>query len=124
MEFTNTLYAVGTTPVALETLLLLLAPFAPHIAEELWHHLGKEESIHLAPWPTFDPDIAQEEVVTLVIQVNGRVRDKLEIPRGLSGEAQKEQALKSPRVQAHVNGKQVINVITVPDKLVNIVVKS
>jgi leucyl-tRNA synthetase len=130
MEFTNALQRVKETPVygteaweeAIETLLLLLAPCCPHIAEELWARTGRAYSIHQQSWPQFDPDLAAEEVVTLVVQVNGRVRARLEVPADIADEAAKEAALADENVQRHVGSKKVRKVIHVPGKLVNVVV--
>jgi leucyl-tRNA synthetase len=130
MEFTNALYKardaglVGTPAwsEAIETLILLMAPVAPHIAEELWARIGRPYSVHQQRWPVADPALAAEDEVEIVVQVNGKVRDKLVAPVD-TGEARlRELALASERVQAYVNGKTVRNVIVVPGKLVNIVV--
>jgi leucyl-tRNA synthetase len=106
---------------ACEHLCLLLAPFAPHLAEELWHRLGQEGSVHLAAWPKWDEDVAREEQVTLVVQVNGKLRDRLAVSPGTPEEKLRAQALASPKIQAHLAGKSVVQVIVVPGKLVNIV---
>ena len=105
------------------SLLTLVAPIAPHITEELWHRLGHQRSIHLESWPTYDDALTLDEVVTVVIQVNGKLRDRLEVPRGTEMQSVQEQALASKRVQPYVEGNQIVKVITVPDKLVNIVVR-
>jgi leucyl-tRNA synthetase len=107
---------------AVETLLLLLAPFTPHIAEELWARIGKAYSIHQMAWPVADPDIAAEELITLVVQVNGKVRDRIEVPADIKEDKAREAALASPNVRAHLNGKKPKKVVYVPGKLVNIVV--
>jgi leucyl-tRNA synthetase len=107
---------------ALEHLSLMLAPFAPFAAEELWSRLGKPYSVHLQTWPTFDPSALIETTVTLVVQVNGKVRDKLEVPAGTSQEAATEQATSSPRVAPYLEGKAVRKAVWVPDKLLNLVV--
>ncbi len=109
---------------AIEALLLLMAPVTPHIAEELWERLGKPYSIHNQPWPEHDPELAKEEMVTLVIQVNGKVRDRLLVPAGIPEAEARERALASPVVQRYTQGKQVKDVIVVPDRLVNIVIDS
>ncbi|TYP57582.1 leucine--tRNA ligase [Thermosediminibacter litoriperuensis] len=108
---------------ALENLLVMLAPFAPHIAEELWERLGHEQSIHLMSWPEADEEAMAEEVVEVVIQVNGKVRGKITLPAGISEEEMKEAALRHDRVLPLLEGKNVVKVVTVPQKLVNIVVK-
>jgi leucyl-tRNA synthetase len=108
---------------AVETLLLLMAPSAPHFAEELWARLGKPYSIHQQPWPKWDEDLAKEEEVTLVVQVNGKVRERIQVPADIAEERAKELALASERVQAHIAGRQVERIIYVAGKLVNVVVR-
>ena len=108
---------------AIDTLLLLMAPSAPHFAEELWARLGKPYSIHQQPWPKWDEDLAREEEITLVVQVNGKVRDRLQVPADIDEERAKELALASQRVQSHIAGKQAQRIIYVPGKLVNVVVR-
>ncbi len=108
---------------AVERLLLLLAPMAPHISEELWERTGHDFSIHNQALPSWDPELATDEVITLVVQVNGRLRDRLEVPVSISEDAAREAALSSPRVAVHTEGKQVARVIYVPGKLVNVVAK-
>ncbi len=107
---------------ARDALLKLLAPAAPHITEELWHRLGNDESIHVQAWPQADAEIAREETVTMVIQVNGKVRDRADVDADISAEAAEEVALASPKVAAWTEGKTVRKVIARPPKLVNIVV--
>jgi leucyl-tRNA synthetase len=128
MEFTNVLSAhleeQGATPAfrqATETLILLLAPLVPHIAEELWTRRGGAYSVHGQNWPAYDPALEADETVTLVIQVNGRVRDRLPLPAGISDEEARQRALESDRVQEYLNGQQPKRVIVVPGQLVNIV---
>ncbi|MCX5970382.1 MAG: class I tRNA ligase family protein, partial [Coprothermobacterota bacterium] len=106
----------------LETLTLLLAPFAPHIASELWERAGKTGDVHRAPWPVWDEDILKMEKTTLVIQVNGKLRDRLEVQKGLTAEETERLILDSPGVQKFLEGKPVRKVIVVPDKIANIVV--
>ena len=108
---------------AVEKLLLLLAPMAPHISEELWERTGHDFSIHNQPLPSWDPDLATDEVVTLVVQVNGRLRDRLEVPLSITEDEAKEAALSSRGVAVHTEGKQIVRVIYVPGKLVNVVAK-
>ena len=108
---------------AVEKLLLLLAPMAPHISEELWERTGREFSIHNQPLPLWDPELATDEVVTLVVQVNGRLRDRLEVPVSITEDEAREVALSSKRVAVHMEGKQVVRVIYLPGKLVNVVAK-
>ena len=106
---------------SIEKLLLMLAPVAPHLAEELWERTGHSYSIHQRLFPTWDEELAAEEVVTLVVQVNGKLRDKLEVPADVAEEVAKSLALASPKVQAHLEDKQVARTIYVPGRLVNVV---
>ena len=112
----------ATWDQAVDTLLVLLAPCAPHVTEELWERRGKPYSIHNQPLPTWDPELAADEQITLVIQVNGKVRDKLTVAADIPEQEAKELALASPRVQAHLNGKEVRQMVYVPGRLVNVVV--
>ncbi len=131
MEFSNYLIKAKETPLvksetweqAIHTLLLLLAPSAPHIAEELWARIGGPYSIHQQAWPTWDEALAADEVITLVIQVNGKVRDRIEVPVGIDEARAKELALSSQRVQCHVQGKEVTRVIFAEGRLVNVVAR-
>ena len=106
----------------LEGMLLMLAPIAPHITEELWEKIKPGcGSIHQQAWPEYDESMIVEDMVTLVIQVNGKVRDRLEMPAGTSKEEAEQSALAAPKVQSYLEGKQIRKVIVVPDRLVNIV---
>ena len=106
----------------LENLLLLLAPIAPHISEELWQKVKPGSgSIHLHSWPEYDQSMIFDDLVTLVVQVNGKVRERLEISPGINKEEAEKLAFSSPKVEALVDDKQIIKVIFVPEKLVNIV---
>ena len=130
MEFTNFLIEVGdddlrATPAwkqTIETFLVLLAPSAVFLAEELWERTGHSESIHLQAWPSWDEALAADETFTLVVQVNGRVRDRIEAPVTTDEAAAQSLALASPRVQAHTNGLQVRKVIYRQGRLINLVV--
>ena len=106
---------------AIRTLLLLLAPLAPHVTEELWHRLGATRSIHLEAWPTYDPSLVSAEEVLVVIQVDGKVRDRAMVPAGQGEDELRRIALRSKRVQASLDGASVARVVVVPDKLVNVV---
>jgi leucyl-tRNA synthetase len=131
MELTNHLGKVlesgtvskGAWKNSLKTLLLLLAPSAPHLAEELWSGMGLPYSIHNQHWPEWDAELAREEEVTLVIQVNGKLRDKIEVPAGISEEDARELALKRDKIMPYLGTGQPARVIYVPGKLINIVVK-
>jgi leucyl-tRNA synthetase len=107
---------------AVDTLLLLMAPSTPHIAEEMWARRGKDYSIHNQTWPVFEPDLAAEEQITLIVQVNGKVRDRIEVPAEISEEDAKQLALDSEIAQRFMEDKQPRDVIYVPGRLVNIVV--
>ncbi len=106
----------------LERMLLLLAPFAPHISEELWHVTGHKNSIFEEKWPQYDKRLVKEEKITLVIQINGKVRDKIEVLSGISKEEAKKLALKQKKVQNWIGGKDIKKVIFVSDKLINFVI--
>ena len=108
---------------ATEKLILMLAPMAPHVAEELWEQTGRAYSVHRQAWPDWDPDLAADEVVTLVVQVNGRVRDKIEVSADVTEDRARQLALSSRRVQAHVEGKEIARLVYVPGRLVNVVVR-
>ena len=106
-----------------EKLLLMLAPMAPHLTEELWELAGREYSIHQQPFPTWDDDLAADEVFTLVVQVNGKVRDKLEVPVGIPEAEAQKLAMGSPKVQSFLDGKSVNKTVYVPGRLLNVVVQ-
>jgi leucyl-tRNA synthetase len=108
---------------ASDRLTLMLAPMAPHITEEMWERAGNPYSVHSQDWPKWDPELAADEVITLVVQVNGKVRDKIEAPADIAEDAAKELALASEKVLAHTGGKTVVKVIYVPGRLVNIVAR-
>jgi leucyl-tRNA synthetase len=107
---------------ATDIYLRMLAPVAPHIAEELWARLGKPYSVHQQPWPEVDEEAAFEEQITLVVQVNGKLRDRITVPVDIGEEEAKALALESEAVQKYLDGKPPRKVIVVPGKLVNIVV--
>jgi len=131
MEFTNHLTrvreegAVSATAwhLAIDSLLLLLAPTVPHLAEELWQQTGHEYSIHNQSWPKWNEALAKEEEITLVVQVNGKLRDRLTVPASVTEDEAKKLALESQRVRPHIEGRQVAQVVYVPGRLVNLVVK-
>jgi leucyl-tRNA synthetase len=105
-------------------LVVMLAPFAPHLAEELWEVLGHRESVFREPWPTADQALTLEDAVEVVVQVNGKVRARLHVPRGMGEDHLKLIALEDARTRQWTEGKSVRKVIVVPDKLVNVVVAS
>ena len=104
-----------------DALVVLLAPFAPHISEELWLRRVGHGSVHQQAWPAYDPEAARALTLTIVVQVNGKIRDRIELPAGTPASAQKDAALASPKVSAAVAGKRVEKVIVVPDRLVSVV---
>ena len=131
MEFSNHLNRVwaegsvdpATWREATRTVLLLLAPIVPHITEELWEKAGYAYSIHNQPFPSWDEELAANEVITLVIQVNGKVRDRLQVAADISEEEARQLALASDKVQPFIIDKQVERAVYVPGRLVNVVVK-
>ena len=126
MEALNGLRALTLAPkdqqAMAQTMVLLIAPFAPHLAEALWEHLGKPYSVHQQPWPEWNADAIAQETITLVIQVNGKVRDRIPAPAGIDKAAARARALQSEAVQRHLDGRAPRRVIFVPGKLVNVVV--
>ncbi len=131
MELKNALVAARKTPVvntpawdeAISTMLIMMSPFTPHIAEELWQHIGKPYSIHNQPWPTFDPEIAKAEEITLVIQINGKVRDRITVPADISEDDAKARALASEGVKKYIDGQQPKKVFYVAARgMINIVI--
>jgi leucyl-tRNA synthetase len=106
---------------AAETYLKMLAPVAPHITEELWEQLGKPYSIHVQAWPEVDEAAAKQDEVTLVLQVNGKLRDRVTVPAEISEEEARKVALENPNVQKFLEGRTPRQVIVVPGKLVNVV---
>jgi leucyl-tRNA synthetase len=131
MEFTNYLNKVREEQIvdpaawreAIDTLLLLIAPTAPHIAEELWARTGHSYSIHNQAFPAWDEELAAEEEFNLVIQVNGKLRDRVKVPVSIAEQEAQELALGREHVRRYVEGRQVTRIIYVPRRLVNIVVK-
>jgi leucyl-tRNA synthetase len=111
-----------TFDAAFDLMLLMLSPMSPHIAHELWERRGHDTMLALEPWPEWDEEIAREETVTLIVQVNGKVRDKIEVPADVSQEDAQAAALASEKVQGWLEGVTVRKVIVVPGRLVNIVV--
>jgi leucyl-tRNA synthetase len=111
----------GEVRFATEAAVSLIQPYAPHLAEELWERLGHER-LWEETWPQADPALLERETFELVVQVNGKVRDKVEVPVGLSEPELVARAKELPRVRAHVDGKEIRKEIVVPGKLVNLVV--
>jgi leucyl-tRNA synthetase len=139
MELVNELYAVeervARTPSSAEIipaslwsevqrdLVLLLAPFVPHLANELWEMLGEKGSLLRAAWPKHDPALAKEDEIEIPVQINGKLRGLIVVPAGSTDDVIRERALSDEKIKAAVAGKQVVKVIVVPGKLVNIVVR-
>jgi leucyl-tRNA synthetase len=124
MEFTNHFTSASERPrEALEKFVLLLSPFAPHIAEELWQALGHKESLAYAPWPQFDPALAKEDTVEVPVQINGKLRSKITIATGADKAALEAAARADEKVRDLLHGKDVVKVIIVPGRLVNFVIK-
>jgi leucyl-tRNA synthetase len=135
MELNNTLIKAKETTAktgvvnssawnqAIRNLILMMAPIFPHIAEELWHRQGNTSSVHLQRWPEADPEKARVDEVTVVVQINGKVRDKLMVAPGTAGTELEHAALALESVRKWLEGKEVQRAIVVPDKLVNIVVR-
>jgi len=124
MVFTNELNQREVRPRSvLETFVLLLAPYAPHLAEEIWSRLGHAESLAYAPWPAADPQYLVDDLITVVVQVNGKLRDQLEVAADITQDAIVPLALGSEKVQQWTAGKTIVKTIYVPGKLVSVVVK-
>ena len=106
---------------AIESIVILLSPLVPHIAEEMWHLLGKENSIFKCKWPSYDKSAILEKILTIPIQVNGKLRAKIEVPAGIDNSTLKELVMADPKVKSWIEGKGVKDCIIIPKKLVNIV---
>ena len=123
MEYSNALQQLSNVTIEqLKTLLILLAPFAPYITEELWHELGHKESIHNQRWPKYDAKKIQQEEIRLILQVNGKVRDVIEVEQGISESDAKQVAFKNEKIQKWLQGKEPKKIIFVPDRLINVVI--
>lgn len=124
MVFVNEAHKVDTMPKAYaEGLVQLLAPIAPHMMEELWSKFGHDESISYAKWPTYDESKLVSDTVEIIIQVNGKLRDKLEVATDTDKAKLEELARNDEKVQKFIDGKNIVKVIVIPNKIVNIVVK-
>jgi leucyl-tRNA synthetase len=123
MEFTNHLTKLEARPKSvLETFVLLLSPFAPHLAEELWLILGRSNSLAYETWPTFDDALTRADEIEVPVQINGKLRAKIIVPAGTDVESLQTTAMADERVRTLLEGKQIRKVIVVPGKLVNIVI--
>jgi leucyl-tRNA synthetase len=107
---------------AVEAVILLLSPIVPHIAEELWHEIGRSESLVKSPWPTWRAEALQAEEVLVVIQVNGKLRSRIMIPVDATEEQMRKAALEDQRIQEFLDDKPIKKIVSVPGKLINIVV--
>jgi leucyl-tRNA synthetase len=122
MVFTRDICAQAPLPRAgAESFALLLSPFAPHLAEELWERLGHDRSLATEPWPEPDPERLVQEMITLVVQVNGKRRDEIEVPAEADEDTIRAAALASEGVQRHLGGREPKKLIVVPGRLVNLV---
>jgi leucyl-tRNA synthetase len=101
----------------------MLAPFAPHLAHELWEMLGEKGSLLRAPWPKYDPALAKEDEIEIPVQINGKLRGRVVVSADAPENVVRERALAEAKIKATLNGKQIVKVIVVPNKLVNIVVR-
>ena len=106
-----------------EILLQLLAPFAPHVTEEIWEQLGHGTSIFVESWPVCNPELAKDDMIEIAIQVNGKLRATIHISPELSQEEVSERALADQNVQRFVEGKKIVKIVYVPERLLNVVVK-
>ena len=131
MELINEMYKYkeldtrndGIIREGIETIVTILAPFTPHIGEELWTMIGKEGSVFNISWPKYDESALVQDEVEVIVQVNGKLRDKISMDANIAREDMEKIALESEKVKAAIEGKNVVKVIAVPKKLVNIVVK-
>jgi len=131
MKYNNYLMKAKETDVygteawqeAVRDLILVIAPMMPHVAEELWERIGGAYSVHTQSWPRYDEALAADELLTLVVQVNGKVRARVEVSAEVSEEEARRIALEEPNVQRYLEGKQVLKVVYVPGQLANIVVR-
>jgi leucyl-tRNA synthetase len=101
----------------------MLAPACPHVAEELWSQTNRPYSVHLQSWPAWDEDVAAEEHITLAVQVNGKVRDRISVIADVDEETAQTLALETDGAKRHTAGKQIVKVIFIPGRLVNIVAR-
>jgi len=125
MEMTNYFNSLQTVNIKhWEIFLRLLSPFAPHLTEELWQRLGYDYSIHNQSWPKWDEELARDEEITLVVQVNGKLRDRITVPASITEAEARQLVVERQRVKAYLEGKKIIKTIYVPGRLVNFVVAS
>ena len=124
MEFTNFFFKSEVRPrEAMEKFVLLLSPLAPHLAEELWQMLGHSETLAYESWPTWNEEFIREDVVEIPVQINGKLRGRIQVATGLDQSALAAAAQADPKVQELLQGKTVIKAVVVPGRMVNYVVK-
>jgi len=134
MELVNALYYykervilekrnIGILQEALDSVVLLLAPFIPHVTEELWQILGKKDSVHNQSWPTYDKSAIIKDEIEIVIQINGKIKDKILVSLDLEQKEIEKRALNNEKILELIKDKNIIKIIGVPGKLVNIVIK-
>jgi leucyl-tRNA synthetase len=124
MEFTNEMTELTVRPKSvLESFVLLLAPFAPHLAEELWAALGHQQTLAYEPWPVSDPAYLVQDTVEVPVQICGKLRGRIVVPAGLSAAELQAFAEADQNVQTYIEGKVVLKVIAVPGRMVNFVVR-
>lgn len=131
MELSNTLYSYRNNPnpdltvvkEAIESLLILLTPFCPHFCEELWEVIGNKESITLQAWPEYDQTALIKDEVEIVVQINGKVRDRVKVPSNSNKDELRQIALENSRIVELTKDKKIVKIIIIPDKLINIVAK-
>src|SRR5262249_43686341 len=107
----------------LRNFVLLLAPFAPYLAHELWENLGEKENLLKAPWPKYDAELAKEDEIEIPTSINGKVRSRVVVPAGTAGDRLQELALQEDKIKTSIAGKRVVKVIAIAGKLVNVVVQ-
>ncbi len=124
MEFVNFYTKQSTRPrLAMEQLVLLLAPYAPHVSEELWQILGHEKTLAYEPWPTFDESLTVDSVVEIPVQINGKVRDRISVPTEITKNDLEKAARESPKIAEQLAEKSVVKTIVIPGRMVNFVVR-
>src|SRR5690606_40493712 len=124
MIFINELYKLESiSKEVIEKFVLILAPFAPHLSEELWERFGNRGSVSTVPWPEYDETLAKSDSVVIAFSVNGKMRDKMEMDSDTDEKILEQAALENEKVLKHIFGKNIIKIITVKNRMVNIVVK-